>query len=68
MKSVTERLADKFGGTWEYDRVWTMWRCSDGRSVVRLHSDHGFDAEGKPVQFFAYWLHEPGGNHYEITL
>jgi hypothetical protein len=58
MKSVTKRLADKFGGTWEYDRVWAMWRCSDGRSVVRLHADDGFD----------YWMHEPGGNSYEITL
>jgi hypothetical protein len=67
MKSVTERLADKFGGAWEYDRVWTMWRCTDGRTVVRVHRG-GADESGEALAGAAYWLHEPGGNSYEITL
>jgi len=67
MKSVTERLADKFGGLWWYDRALTQWICSDGRTVVRVHRG-GVDENGEAMAGVAYWLHEPGGNSYEITL
>jgi hypothetical protein len=57
MKSVTERLADKFGGTWEYDRKRGKWLCSDGREVGAQY--HGARR---------YWMFEPSGNYYRITL
>jgi len=67
MKSVTERLADKFGGAWEYDRALARWLGSNGCVVYRVHRG-GFDENGEARIGTTYWLHEPGGNSYEITL
>ena len=54
MKSVTERLADKFGGEWQYDRHMARWVSMDGRVVYRMRA--------------GWKLQEPGGKYYEITL
>jgi len=67
MRSITERLADKFGGTWVYDRAANQWVCTDGSKVRRVHRG-GCDENGEAMPGVAYWLHEPSGLSYEVTL
>jgi len=64
MKSVSERLKDKFGGSWDFDQRTAQWSCSDGRVVVRaiLAIDEG----GERVQRF--WMYEPSGVNYEVIV
>jgi len=67
MKSVTERLADKFGGVWEFDREEMRWVCTDGSKVCRVLTG-GVDEDRRPCPFFVYWMYWPSGLSYEITL
>jgi len=55
MKAVTERLADKFGGAWKFNPKRCEWVAVDGRVVWHIGVRR-------------YWLFEPSGNGYEITL
>jgi hypothetical protein len=57
MKSVTERLADKFGGQWKFNPKRCEWVAVDGRVVWPRY-----------LGVRRYWLFEPSGNSYEITL